>query len=376
LAKKKKKNRARIRRHPSKDPLDKIGRGFDFGLQPRVMAMPDMEFNQALRDAGIIGCAYGSHPMEGMPDPVPSITLVGTDSAAFTKAYQHFVHWGCEEDGDVVDVDLLLKSDGSYDLWIGPEIKRSIYRTIPQSALFDTMSMNISWIKHIDSTNEMVYDLRQYCQSGRLSPIVIMAATSTKKNIRSMQIEPVPSWKGILKFGLRILTEAEASLDPIYSFIASRSNQKKSPTPPKIIPKDLCQNRIMTLNTAFPVSRERILRSSLFDEVRGMNGFESVTEIQVIQAAINLMLSNELISGDKHYRQVTGDYYKKIWDAIAVRSDMADGSSQLADLDPVVIAHQVELDVRATLSKMKRRSAREPFSKLQEVFKQKGLVND
>jgi len=376
LAKNKKKKQARTRRRPSKDPLDKLGRGFDFGLQPRVMAMPDIEFNQALRDAGVIGCAYGYHPMEGIPDPVPSITLVGTDSAAFEKVYQHFVHWGCEEDGDVVDVDLLLKSDNSYDLWIGPEIKRSIYRTIPQSALFDTMSMNISWIKHIDSTNEMVYNLRQYCQSGRLSPIVIMAATSTEKNIRSMQIELVPSWKGILKFGLRILTEAEASLDPLHGFIATRSNQKKSPPPPKIIPKDLCQNRIMTLNTAFPVSRERILRSSLFDEVRGMNGFESVTEIQVTQAAINLMLSNELIFGDKHYRQVTEDYYKKIWDAIAVRSDMADGSLQSADLDPVVIAYQVELDVRATLSKMKRRSAREPFSKLQEVFRQKGLVND
>lgn len=386
-----KNNRSRKRRKNKRTQSQKShfkkqdqDQGFDFGITPKVMAMSDIEFNQALRDAEVIGCAYGYHHMKGISGPVPSLTLIGTNSAAFTRAYKHFILWGCEEDGDVVNVDILLKSDGSYDLWIGPEFKRSIYRTIPQGELFDVVSMNISWIKHIDSTSQYVYNLKQDFQSTRLHPLLIMAATTSEENIRRMQSEslfvptqepvPVPNWKGILKFELNIFTEEEASLDPRYSLLGNRSNQRKGP--PKTTPKDLCIQRIKTLNTAFPVSRERIRRLSLINQIQRIDGFETVSEAQVSQAAINLMLSNELIPGDKHYNQVTGDYYKIIWNAITARTDMADGSHQPAIFKPAVVAHQIELDVWSTLREMETQCKRESFSKHQEIFRQKGYVND
>lgn len=372
----KKKRKKRSKKQAQKASLRKQDRGFDFGFQPKVMTIPDTEFNRELVDSKVIGCAYGYHPLEGIPGRVPSITLIGTNSAAFSRAYEHFTQWGCEDDGDVVDASILLKSDGSYDLWIGPEFKRSIYRTIPKSALFNLMSMNMSWIKHIDSTNVFIHDLKEYCQSSRLHPVLIMAATCSENDIRTMQQEPipVPNWKGLLKFGLRILTEAEAALDPIFGFKEKPANQKEVPT--TVTPEDLCACRIRTINTAFPVSNERILRSSLFEQVQKMTGFENVSKTQVSQAAINIMLSNELTPGDNHYKQVTGDYCKKIWNAIADKSDIADGSPLPSTLNPTVIAHQIELDVWSTLKKMKQKCERKPFTNLQEVFRQRGYIND
>jgi hypothetical protein len=376
VAKKKKGNRHRKTPQIPKPHLAKPDRGFDFGLQMSVMAMPDIAFNQALRDAKVIGCAYGFSKTESLPQPTPTITLVGTDSSAFARAYQHFVHWGCEEDGDVVDVNLLLRSDGSYDLWIGPEIYRLLYRTIPQANLLDAMCLGLSWVKHLDSTNEMVHDLKQYCRSGVL-PILISAAIGDPNNRTSLQLKHVPEWKGILKFGLSIIDQAEAPDDPRFAPLNKPTSQENKPSKkPQPTPKDVCQRRIKALDTAFPVSRERVRRSSLVHEVRRLEGFENVTETQVVQAAINLMVSDELVAGDKHYRQVEGDFHETIWNAITSRVEMADGTSRPADQSPSLVARQIELDVRAALKSLKARGLHESFPHLQEMFRKEGYVDD
>jgi hypothetical protein len=377
VAKKKKVNRHKKATKIPGAPLARLDRGFDFGLQMSVMAMPDFEFNQALREAGVIGCAYGFDKVEGMPQPIPSITLVGTNSAAFVNAYQNFVRWGCEEDGDVVDVTLLLRLNGSYRMWIGPEFHRFLYRTIPQADLFDAMGLGLTWVKHIDSTNKMVHDLKRYCDSG-LSPVLISAATGDPTNPTSLQLKPVPEWKGVLKFGLQIIDQAEAPEDPRFAPMNERTPRAGDhlPKKPQPAPKDLCQRRIKALDTAFPVSRERVRRSSLVHDVRRLAGFGRVTETQVVQGAINLMISGELVVGDKHYSQVAGDFHKTIWDAIATRVEVADGASQPADQIPLLVARQVELDVRTALKSMKARGLHEPFPRLQEMFRKEGYVDD
>lgn len=373
MAKKSKGKRNRKNFTP-KVPSGKLDRGFDFGLLIRTMAVPDFEFNQSLRDAGIFGCAYGYHPVDGLSHPVPSITLIGTNIIAFERAYQAFQRWGCEEDGDVLDVELLLKSDGSYNIWISPEINHLLYRTIPQANLFETLAMNVSWIKTLDSTHEMVRQLKRYCES-KIHPVVISAAIGNPSNPSSMQLTPVPGWKNILKFGLHIIEQSETPEDFRFAPISERSSSKhekmKSPTP-----QDVCQRRTKTLDIAFPVSRERVRGSSLVHQIRGLTGFEKVEETQIVQAAINLMLSWELVPGDKHYRQLTGDFEKTIWQAIASRVELADGTCRPADQSPSLVARQIELDVRTTLKRMKARGLPEHFPQLQEVFLREGYVND
>ena len=368
----------KIQHHKNQAPKGrskKIDRGFDFGLQMRVAAVTDLDFNQALRDAGVIGCAYGLAPVDGMSRPVPSITLIGTDRSAFARAYKQFVGWGCEEDGDVVDIALLLRSDGSYDFWLGPEMNRSFYRIMPQADLFDPLMLNISWIKHLDSTNVLVRDLKQYCAS-RFHPVVICAAIGDPNNRTSLNIENIPEWKGILKFWLTIIEQSETPDDPRFARLNARPSRSKNTPSSQSTPQDLCRRRTRTLDIAFPVSRERVRRSSLVHDVRRLVGFESVTEAQVIQGAINLMLSDELVPGDTHYRQITGDLDKKIWDAIISRVEMADGACRPSNQEPITVARQIDLDVRTTLVKMKARNAREPFPRIQAFFRQEGYADD
>jgi len=352
-----------------------MDRGFDFGFQMRVMAAPDPEFNQALRDARVIGCGYGFQRLDGISQTIPCITLVGTNKAAFLRAYQEFVRWGCEEDGDVIDVNLLLQADGGYNLWIGPEIERTMYRTIPQSALFDTMVMGLSWIKHIDSTNAMVHEIKRYCSTG-LHPVFIYAALGNPDNPSSGHVKLIPEWKGILKFDLKIIEQANAPSGSLFAASRERSSKRQSQPESKLAPEDLHRRRLRTLDTAFPVSRERVRRSSLVDEVRRLPGFDSVTDTQVVQGAINLMMSAELVAGDRHYRQLTGDVDKAIWSAIASRVEFADGGARPADMPPSLVAKQVELDVKAALTKLKERNLHEAFPRLQEIFRSKACVDD
>lgn len=368
--------RAKKRETPVQKSVAKNAeRGFDFGHQQRVMAMPSTDFNQALRDAEVIGCAYGYCKVDGMPQPVPSITLVGRNSSAFVRAYECFASWGCQEDGDVVDVDLLLQPDGGYDLWIGSEIERSLYRTIPQADLYDPIVVCVSWRKHFDTTNEMVHTIKQYCETG-LHPVVISAAIGDPKNPTSLQIKPVTEWQNILKFRLGIIENSKSLMHARFAYSNEKITQKQGRPPHQESPEDICRRRTRTLDSAFPVSRERVRRSSLVQEVRKLNGFEDVSETQVVQGAINLMISDVLVPGDKHYRQVRGDYSKAIWHAIESRIEIVDWTRRPADQEPSIVAHQIELDVRATLSMAKARNLEETFPRLQGVFRQEGYVND
>lgn len=371
---KKTKRKSSNRKHNYKGFSPQKERGFDFGFQMRTMAVPDFEFNQSLRDAGVIGCAYGYHPIKGISHPIPSITLIGTNVTGFERAYQSFKAWGCEEDGDVLDVELLLKSDGSYNLWLGPEKHRLLYRTIPQSPLFEVLVMGCSYVKTLDSTHEMVRQLKRYCES-KIHPVIISAAIGNPNNPSSHQLNPVSGWKGILKFGLRIIDQTESPDDFRFASISDRVRPKKEDiTPPT--PNDICMMRRRTLDIAFPVSRERVRRSTLVHDVRGISGFGEVSETQVVQGAINLMLSGELVPGDIHYCQLSGDFEKTLWRAIASRVELVSNTCKPADLHPSLVAHQIELDVRTTLKNMKALKLPNEFPLLQEIFLREGYVND
>jgi len=341
------------------------------------MGLSDIDFNQALRDAKVIGCAYGFCSVPGMPQPIPLITLVGSNREAFARAYKHFAHWGCEEDGDVVDVDLLLRSDGSYDLWIGPEVRRMLYRTIPKADLFEVMSLNLSWIKHIDTTHQMVRDLKKHCESG-LRAIAIGAALGDPSNRRSTDLRDVAEWKNIVKFGLQIIDESEHPDDRRFHIAVKQRSPKKDKmrAGQHATPAEICQRRTKTLDIAFPVSRERVRRSGLASEVRALPGFRDVTETQVTQAAINLMLSDELVPSDHHYVRIGGDYRKKVWTRIAAHSEQADGRSSPSNYAPLLVGRQIELDVRTLLNRVGLKTKGSSLAQAQEVLLQMGYVND
>lgn len=334
--------------------------------------MASTDFNDALRRANIVGCGYGYEYVDGMGH-IPAITLVGTDPNALEEAFKSFEHWGCLRDGDALDVQMLLRTNGSYDLWVGPEVSRSLYRTIPLSDIYETLAMSISWVKRMDSTHESVRWLKRYCEEG-LRPVAITAATIKPGSLDKDRLRPLASWKGIIKFDLKIIDEVDSPNDP--RFTSRERKVPRSPRDEKLSPADVNERRTRTLDIVFPVARERVRRSGLIQEIRATSGYSTVSEVQVVQAAVNLMLSDVLVPGDKHFSKLTGDFSRTVWNAVAEYTDTADSQQKPADQLPHVVAKQIELDVRAVLNKYGKGSSVKTFQELQARFRQAGYVNE
>ncbi|QCP49038.1 hypothetical protein FAZ95_07465 [Trinickia violacea] len=349
-------------------------RGMDLGDQPRFAALANTEFRDALVRANVIGCAYGLDYIDGSRQQVPVISLVGTNPEGLVDAFHQFEQWGCIEDGDAVDISILLKKDGTYDLWVGPEVHRLFYRTLPNAGLHRSLALNVSWIKRLDSTHEMVRDLKNYCATA-FHPVKFLAATCDPARTTPQGMRTVQGWKGFVKFDLRVLDENDHPDDPRFQFDAP-ARKRDIPNEPDISPSDLSRLRERTLDIAFPVSRERVRRSNLLANVRAITGFDLVKEVQVVQAVINLMLSDYLHKGDRHYGRIKGDWKRSLWQAVMNHAERADGETQLSDQIPEVVAKQIELDVEYALGSQHLTIRDVPFKERQIMFLSMGFVDE
>lgn len=377
MAKRKKKNKRSKKPHtPKISAVTPAGKGFDFGLKPKVALLPDFAFNELLSKAEVIGCAYGFCHFDDETGHIPCITLVGQNGDILIEVYKIFQNWGCKEDGDVICMDILLNDDGSYDLWITPEFERMRYRIQPQAELFDALLMNLSWIKHIDTTNDFLYTLKEHCQK-LLSPVVVNAATCKDITQTDPDLSPIKEWEDILMFNFRILSSQEANKDPMYSLIARGKGKKKGygKKTSEYTPETIAANRLNIFDTAFPVSRERIKTSSLMEQVRALDGFESVVDEQIVQAAVNIALSAELNDRDFHYSALDDSYEEAIFDHILNRVEHADGTPYPESVDAEVIAKQIHLDVIKSLQATKIKTSNRSFLTLQKIFIDKGFAN-
>jgi hypothetical protein len=365
VGKKSKKLRNPSRFQPTKH---ETGKGCELGQPPRVMSLADMEFNTALIESGVVGCAYGLQTIEDSHQPIPALTLICRERAAALRAYESFKRWGCEQDGDVVDVRILLKQDGTYQVWVSAEFERSMYRINPRYGMYEAMGVNVSWIKTLDTTSPMVRDLKGYVES-ELSPVAICASLWNGLDLTPANMVWLPEWKPIVKFNLKVIEESDIASDFMLGMTSAKGRKGKPPQPS---PQDVCKRREGTVDRAFAVTRERVLRSDLVNTIKLLPNYSTVAPSQVVQAAINLQISNELHPGDAHYSRCKGDYFKAIWRAIEQRSEIAD-STPLQEFSPPTLARQIELDVAVCLDVGK---SRVDFKDLQRRMRDEGYVHD
>jgi hypothetical protein len=328
--------------------------GFDFGHLPRVMfASPTfMEFNQELIDSNVMGCAYGLAPVAGYPGHIPSLSLVCEKPEPMKKAFSYFENWGCKEDGDVVDITIVLKNDGGYLLGLQPNFSRLIERSTPDRELMDPLYFGLTWIKTLDTTNPTLLEWRQLFKS-KFFPIEVSACTAKLVGgIPSFKtLEPLHEAGSFIKFSLTITTEDE---EPDHFLLRVVQNPKGKRTsgrrqgPPPTTPKDVATCRQRVIDTAFPVTRERCRHLKLIDEVRTHAGFELASESQITQAVVNLQISDEIADGRAHYEGIS-KIQDVFFEYVRSRSELA-GQSQITSLASVPnILQQLELDVAHTL---------------------------
>jgi hypothetical protein len=354
--------------------MRKVERGFDFGDRKHIIALADISFPQALSDAQIVACGYGYHQPTGFPGPIPLLTLVATREEPLRQAFEEFKRWGCEHDGDVVDMNLHLKKDGTYEMRIAPEADRAMFRLVRQADLYYPLMMHAWWIKPFDSIHPMLRELKQYTDST-FHPVSISAGMAPESR-NPADIKPIQGLPELIKFDLQIVDEESVVGDPRFSLRNKGRKRPRGLPDPKLTPEELCLGRKKLLDVAFPVSRERVRRSGLVDEVRTFSLFEAVSETQIVQASINLILSNELVSGDRHYTKASQDLQTQIWKHIDKRLEMAVGENLGREIDSSAVAHQLELDVRYALALHKISTKSTPFSDLQERFRRDGYIDD
>ena len=363
------------RRHRPQAGEPSAARGFDFGERQAAAATPSADFNHSLRQAKVFGCAYGFGSSPGFEGQLPCITLIGETAEGFQAASSQFSVWGSQTDGDVVAVSLLLRTDGSYEVWVGPEPRRAMYRLLPQVELCGPLFLGYSWIKKFDTTNPLVLKLKAYRRAS-VSPVLFGFAIADPMAFAPERLKPLEGVPPLLKFELEIVDQREDPDDP-------RFRVRNGGEPPSLGPAAASANargypdrRREVFDVAFPVSRERVRRSCLVERVRAITGFDSVSEDQVVQAAVNLMLSNEIMPGSRHYRGLGPDAPRRIWEHVFRWVELADNKPTPGDIAPALIVRQVELDVKHVLSSQGAYDAGQPFQSLQGQFRELGFIDD
>ncbi len=347
------------------------GRGFDLGDQLSAMTVADVDFREALFDAEIFACAYGFSSVNGFPGPIPTITLVGSNETAFRRAFERFSLWGSQADGDVVDFQFLLLRSGGYDLLISPEITRASLRLAPQPSLYNTMSFVASYGKHFDGVNPTLREFIEYSKRP-ISPILFSAGVAPNASPARVptDIKHLDGLPEVLKFGTVFIDEVDTPEHPFFQ----RSPQRETSSPPsRFTPEVLRSQRGRVLDVAFPVSRERLRRTTVPAEVRAYPLFESVTDDQILQAVVNLTMSDELV-GQPHYQGISDDLRETIWDYVLERVEVADNSIRIAT-DASATCTQIDLDVRYALQRFGAPTSGARFKALQAEFLRRGFGN-
>ncbi len=325
--------------------------GFEFGFLPQAMYADNtsIELNDHMIKAKVVGCAYGFDIQDDNSVELPCLTFIGENPSELVAASKCLELWGCKEDGDSVDINIVLKNDGGYLIGMQPNWPRTINRVLKDDALVDLVFAGATWIKTIDTANPMLREWKDYLKS-KIAPIKINFATVDFANgmPKFDTIRSIPNTLSFIKFGVTIETEEEKP-DHWFFDIVRKSNKKpnRQRGPNKKTPRDVSAARAKVIDSAFPISRVRIRRIRLIEKVSTLTNI-TLTQSQLEQAAINLTLSREWTGGHDHYLGID-NLQTQWWERVGHRIETAGMQDFLENVDPATVLHQIVLDVEHAL---------------------------
>lgn len=362
------------RRHQHKSQLSRsTERGLELGQTPRVLIAPEsaFSFQEALHDSDITGCAYGFDHVDGYPTYVPCVTIIGMHADKIRRAFECFESWGSQVDGEAVDLEMLLCNDGTYLFGIGPNARRMISRLVCDQALANVLFPGTTFIKTIDSTNPILLEWKENSTS-KMFPVKIMGATaSLTGGIPDMNsIKVVEGANPFVTFNLKIVSEAEA---PDHFFLRVIRQQRQIGEKKKVVgdkPAEIALARKNLIDSVFPVSKARIRRANIVGEVRASLSDCQISDSQIEQAVINLILSREIGSGTDHFVTLP-DIHQKWHEYLRTRVETTAMVDDIPSISLTSILKQLELDVAFTL-RSHGAQVKQKFSTNQRLFMRLG----
>jgi hypothetical protein len=151
--------------------------GFDYGLENRIALLTAPDFNNNLRAANVIACAYGFKHSDEINAPVPIISLVATRADLLKEAFLQFKSWIDATGPDAIRVEILYSEEGYY-ISFGPDAKHLSWRTIGLDQTVDPLIWTLTYIKTIDTRNPFI---DQLADNARLpvAPVIVAGAEYT-----------------------------------------------------------------------------------------------------------------------------------------------------------------------------------------------------
>lgn len=348
------------------------GNGFELGLLPRVMAFAGDEFNQSFIDAQVVGCSYSLVSVADFPSRVPELALIASKPDRIIDAFNWFKKWGSDEDGDVVGLAIRFNSDGSYDLGIGPNTVRHSLSHSNNWYFHDLAYMGISWVKHMDSTQEILRDIAKYAD-GPFAPFYLSVCqlNGNSPPTRS-SLSPIEEVTPILKYEISVVREGDGKYFP-NMMGGEEVVVGNTPDPDKSrSPESVASNRKTVLKNMFPITVANILKSELLQLVRSEFAGVALSNDQILQAAINCIVSQELCDDSLHYREFGDQEMESVWEYLFQRIEVPGEVLQKNIPRSADVAVQLQLDVRSVMRQRGVPAHNLNFEEQQKIFLDKG----
>ena len=342
----------------------KLPQGFDYGCLPHVMALASFEFPDHLSNAPVDAVAYSSMRSESVNGEVPAIVLVGKGGRELAKAFEEFNAWSQVTDPDSVEITFVFRRSGGYVLAISVEHSRLQRRCLGFDRAHRALLVGPIWIKPIRSINPVLKSFREHC-SASISPFFLTAATyigpaSVLSPSVPPELSPIRGLQPLLKFEVTFIDEADVRLGST-AWAALKTvkawPQKWPRDPgkkPKPRPDEIATQRIKTLAHHFPVTLERIRRSSSVPLLMLGLAECGVMPWQIEQALCNLVLSAEMGRGAYFAGLSARKAKDAIIQAISSRYELADGGD-IPTFTIEDVSKQVVADGNALLRYLKKK---------------------
>ena len=326
----------RRKRKLSSVPAKAKPKGFDYGGLPWIVAHSSIEFPRYLSTASIVAVLYSGEWSEATNQTVPMISLVAQHGDELAKAFEEFNNWSDVTDPDSVEITFVFRKSGGYLFAISPELSRLERRCLGFDCTYQVLAAHLIWIKEINTVHPLLQRFREHC-SAPIAPFLfggvayggLQASLST---CTPSDIENIQGLQSLLKFEVTLVDEDDVkpnSTGWMALRVADAGWQQQAPSsptgPPKPSPNKVAKQRIKTLRHHFPVTLERIRRSSSVPVLVPPLVADAVRPWQIEQALCNLVLSTEMGRG-VHFSGLSGrKTANSIVEALTARYEVADG---------------------------------------------------